>query len=243
MPRPPSGRPAAPAGNEAVARILLVDEVRRFIDLLKNYLKRTTCRVLTARSGGEALAICRQERPDLVFLDAGRPGAGGLEVCRAMKTDPLLRPIPVVIVAGGEREDECRAAGCDGFIAKPVTQEPFLDQVRRFVALLERQEGRIPASLRVEFRAGAGVYTAFTKDLSPHGAFLKSSRPFSAGTRLTLSLYLPGRPPLSLDAEVRRTIARAPGSHLLPGIGVRFLDVPPETRRALEDFLADRLRR
>ena len=245
MVRRSSGRTAAsPPDGEAIARILLVDEVRRFLDLLKNYLKRATCRVLTARTGAEALALCRKERPGLVFLDAGLPGADGLAICRALKDDPLLRAIPVVLLAPAERQDECHAAGCDAVVAKPVTQEAFLEQVRRFVDLLERQEHRIPVSVRTELQVGTATYTAFTKDLSPHGTFLKSPRPFPSGTRLRLTLQLPGgRPPLVLGAEVRRVIGSSAGSHLLPGVGVRFDDVPAEARAVLEDFIAERLRR
>jgi len=245
VPRRSSGRAAAsPPEGEAIARILLVDEVRRFLDLLKNYLKRTTCRVSTARTGAEALALCRKERPGLVFLDAAPSGTGGLETCRALKDDPLLRAIPVVLLAPAERQEECHAAGCDAVVVKPVTQEAFLEQVRRFVALLERQEQRIPVSLRTELQVGATTYTAFTKDLSPHGTFLKSPRPFPSGTRLRLTLHLPGgRPPVVLGAQVRRVVARSAGSHLLPGVGVRFDDVPAEIRAVLEDFIAERLRR
>ena len=235
------GRP--PVGEESgrIARILLVDDVRRLVELMKNYLKRTTCRVLTARNGAEALRSCRKEAPDVVFLDASMPGMDGLEACRALKADPRLRSIPVVIVTTRDRAPECREAGCDDTLAKPVTQDDFLAKVRRFVALRERGEERIPASIRVEFRALAGSYTAYTKDLSAHGAFLKSPRPFAPGTRLTLSVHLSRRqPPLSIEGEVRRVVESVGDIHLIPGIGVRFLDVPPEAVLAIEEFIAGR---
>jgi uncharacterized protein (TIGR02266 family) len=244
MPRPPSrSAPPPPEEGAATASILLVEDVRHFVDLLKNYLRRTTCRVLRARNGSEGIALCRQERPDLVFLDAEMRGTSGIEICRVLKADPLLRGIPIVIVTSGDRQDECRAAGCDGLIIKPVTHEKFLDQVRTFVELLERQEHRIPVSLRVDFKAPTGLYTAFTRDLSPHGTFLKSPRPFAPGTRLRLTIHLPRRSgTLEVDAEVRRVIDAVPGSHLLAGVGVRFVEIPPAVKGALEDFIAERLR-
>ncbi len=245
MPLPKSRvLPSAAPDGERIARILLVDDVRRLIDLLRNYLKRTTCRVLTARNGAEALRICEKERPDLVFLDASLTGMDGLEACRVLKGDPRLRSIPVVLVTSRERTKECLQAGCDDVITKPVTQEEFLARVRRFVALLERGENRIPASLRVEFKAPAGVYTAYTKDLSPHGTFLKSPRPFAPGTRLRLTLHLTrGQPALELVGEVRRVVEAAPGSPLLPGVGIRFIDVTPAASKALEEFISERLGR
>ncbi len=229
------------AEGERTARILLVDDVRALVDLMKHYLKRTTCRVESARDGAEALRICRKEAPDLMFLDASEPSMQGLEACRTLKADPRLRSIPVVIVASREQHAVCLAAGCDDVLAKPVAQQEFLASVRRFVALKERTEERIPSSVRVEFKTPAGSYAAYTKDLSPNGAFLKSRRPFVPGTRLSLTLHLGGgREPLRIEAEVRRLIEGAPGNPLIPGIGVRFLRISAEARRAIEDFIAAR---
>ncbi len=239
--RPDPGSTSPSAEPERIARILLVDDVRRFIELLKNYLRRTTCRVATARTGPEALAICRRDKPDLVFLDEAMPEMSGLEVCRALKADPLLRAVPVVLVTARDRVGECRDAGCDEAIVKPVRQEDFLETVRRFAPLRERLEDRIPISLRVEFTVRSAAYAAFTKDLSPHGMFLKSPRPFALGTRLQLTLHLPGgRPALRLAGEVRRVVEATPGSHLIPGVGVRFTEVDPEALKALREFIAER---
>jgi uncharacterized protein (TIGR02266 family) len=87
-------------------------------------------------------------------------------------------------------------------------------------------------------------YRAYTKDVSPHGIFLKSPRPLAPGTRLSLEIHLPGRvDPLLIEGEVRRVVEGRAGSLLLPGIGVRFLDIGPEARGVLEDFIAARLNR
>ena len=68
MAGPATGRAPAqrPGGDDAdrVARILLVNDARRFLELLKTYLKRTTCRVTTARTAAEALRVSRQEPPE-----------------------------------------------------------------------------------------------------------------------------------------------------------------------------------
>lgn len=250
MARPAGGRGADRAAREnRIVRILLVDDVLPFIELQKNYLKRTTCRILTARTGAQALKVCRMDRPDLILLDEAMPEMDGIEACRHLKADPVVGGVPVVIVTTGERREECLRAGCDAVLIKPFAAPAFLEVVRRFVPLLERNEGRIPVSCRVEFVAQSGSYSAYTRDLSPHGLFLKSPRPFAIGTRLRLTLHLPGRPAaggprstrvLSLEGEVRRLVRPAPGSHLLPGVGVRFVDISPETLSAIEEFIASR---
>ncbi len=230
------------ADDERVVSILLVDDVLPFIELQRNYLKRTTCRILTARTGAQALKVCRQNPPDLVFLDEAMPEMDGVSTCRFLKADPVLGRIPIVIVTSKDRREECVRAGCDDVLVKPLESEAFLEKVRRFVPILERRESRVPVSCRVDFSAKTGSYRAYTRDLSLRGLFLKSPRPFAVGTRLRMVLHLPGRrrEGLEVQGEVRRVILRVPGSHLLPGIGVRFVDPLPEVLRAIEEFVAAR---
>src|SRR5882762_7030593 len=244
----PGARRGAP-DDERIVRILLVDDVLPFIELQRSYLKRTTCRVQSARTGAQALSLCRQDPPDLVFLDAEMPEMDGIAACRFLKADPVLGRIPIVIIAAADRRADCARAGCDDVLIKPLESAAFLETVRRFVPLLERREGRIPVSCRVEFRARVGSYTAYTRDLSVHGLFLKSPRPFAVGTRLQMVLHLPARrggqprekpAPLSVEGEVRRIIRPAPASHLLSGIGVRFVDPDPDVVRVIEEFIAAR---
>ena len=249
MPRPgaPQGTRSS-AGEERVVRILLVDDVLRFIEMEKAYLKRTTCRIVTARTGAQALKICRQDRPDLVVLDEAMPVMDGIEACRHLKADPIVGSVPVVIVTTEGRREDCLRAGCDDVLIKPFDAPAFLEKVRRYAPLLERLESRIPVSCRVEFSARTGNYTAYTRDLSLHGIFLKSPRLFTVGTRLRLVLHLPGPPggasrrtrPLEMLGEVRRVVRPVPGSNLLPGVGVRFLEIPPEALLLIEEFIAAR---
>ena len=242
------GGAVSASGEERVVRILLVDDVLLFIELQKSYLKRTTCRVLTARTGAQALKICRRDRPDLIVLDEAMPEMDGIEACRHLKADPIVGSVPVVIATTEGRREECLRAGCDDVLIKPFAAPAFLEIIRRFAPLMERQESRTPVSCRVEFSARSGTYAAYTRDLSPHGMFLKSPRPFAAGTRLRLVLHLPerqgaaGRRTRSVEllGEVRRVVRPTPGSSLLPGVGVRFLDTPPEALRVIEEFIAAR---
>lgn len=237
------------ADDDRVVRILLVEDVLPLLELQKSYLKRSTCRVLTARTGSQALKLCRRDPPDLVFLDAAMPDIDGLATCRFLKGDPLAGRVPVVLIASPERREECARAGCDEVLIKPFDSGAFLDVVRRFVPLLERRESRIPVSCRVEFSSRVGSYTAYTRDLSAHGLFLKSPRPFALGTRLKMLIHLPvprGRAPadkpapLPVEGEVRRILRPSPVKHLLAGIGVRFVDAPAGTLRAIEEFIAAR---
>src|SRR5262249_37063400 len=88
--------------------------------------------VMAARSADEALAMARQNRPDLVLADAVMPGRTGYDLCHALKSDPTLRSVPVVILCGNSQPyDEARGkqAGADAFLAKPWATQIVVDRL------------------------------------------------------------------------------------------------------------------
>ena len=77
--------------------ILVVDDEPRIVEIVGDYLKQANYRVLTARDGQMALTLARHEHPDLVVLDLMLPGGlDGLDVCRALRSDPFLAGVPGV---------------------------------------------------------------------------------------------------------------------------------------------------
>jgi CheY-like chemotaxis protein len=125
----------------SLPRILLVDDVRLFLELEKSFLNLSQVEILTAANGEEALAIVRRERPDLVFLDLYMPVLDGAVCCATIKGDPELSATPVVMVTTGgkpEEVEQCRAAGCDGLLTKPIDRSAFLDTVSRFIPSFNR---------------------------------------------------------------------------------------------------------
>ena len=125
----------------SLPRILLVDDVRLFLELEKSFLNLAQTEILTAANGEEALAIVRRERPDLVFLDLYMPVLDGAACCAAIKGDLELSATPIVMVTTGgkpEEVEQCRAAGCDGLLTKPIDRTAFLDTVSRFIPSYSR---------------------------------------------------------------------------------------------------------
>ncbi len=80
--------------------------------------------------------------PDLIIMDVMMPGISGLEVTRKLKDDPATADIPIIVTSGyGLRgdEEELRASGCDGFIAKPIGVSEFLELIELLMLRSERQ--------------------------------------------------------------------------------------------------------
>ncbi|MGA8891663.1 MAG: response regulator, partial [Anaeromyxobacteraceae bacterium] len=93
-------------------------------------------RVVPVDNGEDALRKARELRPDVVLADAVMPRMNGYELCQAVKADPQLADVPVLLLAGTfEPFDEARAraARADGHIAKPFDTQSLLARVRELV--------------------------------------------------------------------------------------------------------------
>lgn len=120
----------------APRRILIVEDNELNLKLLHDVLEVHGYATMTAREGEAALAMARDEQPDLILLDLQLPDISGYDAVRQLKQDPQTREIPVVAVtAFAMAGDETKAltAGCDAYIAKPIVLRHFLEVVAHFV--------------------------------------------------------------------------------------------------------------
>jgi CheY-like chemotaxis protein len=107
----------------AVHRILIVDDNHVNLKLVRVVLAGEGYDVRTASDAEEALSALRQWRPRLILMDLQLPGMDGLELTRRLKSDPATSDIVIVaITAYAMKGDEQKAlaAGCDGYITKPI---------------------------------------------------------------------------------------------------------------------------
>jgi two-component system, cell cycle response regulator DivK len=93
--------------------------------------------VLQAGDGLAGVELAQQGHPDLIIMDIDLPGISGLEATRLLKADPATRDIPIIITTAYQYDDEIRASGCDGFMAKPIT-------VTEFVGLIDSLMTAVP---------------------------------------------------------------------------------------------------
>jgi CheY-like chemotaxis protein len=118
-------------------RILVIEDNAQSRELMSYLLKAFGHVPLTANDGVEGLEIAAREQPDLVICDIDLPRMNGCQVARALQDDDTLNPIPRVAVTAlammGDR-DTILASGFDGYIAKPLEPETFVQQIEEFVA-------------------------------------------------------------------------------------------------------------
>ena len=115
-----------------MAKVLIIEDNPGNMTLAVFLLHSAGHTVLSATSAEAGLTLARDEQPNLILMDIQLPGMDGLEATALLKRDEATRTIPVIALTAlamkGD-EERIRAAGCDGYIAKPMRYEAFLSTV------------------------------------------------------------------------------------------------------------------
>ncbi|MCB5175856.1 MULTISPECIES: response regulator [Microvirga] len=117
-------------------RILIVEDTEDNRQILRDLLTNAGFDLVEAHDGRSAVAAAAEFRPDLILMDIQLPILNGYEAIRQIKADTALHPIPIIAVTSyalsGDRE-KARAAGCDGYVAKPFSPRQLLATVRELL--------------------------------------------------------------------------------------------------------------
>ncbi len=117
-------------------KILVIEDNEQNLYLTTFILERYGYEVIQAREGGEGIRLAGQVWPDMILLDIQLPEMDGYEVARALRSDPALARVPIVAVTSyamvGDRE-RILAAGCTGYIEKPINPDTFVAQVEAYL--------------------------------------------------------------------------------------------------------------
>ena len=215
-------------------KILLVDDMRSFLDLEATFLSRAECRLLTASTGLEAIRVARTEKPDLVVLDIEMPEMNGIQACRILRSDAATSSVPVIVLTSMQMEDEARRAGASHFLRKPIDEPTFLAEVKRFLPIVERAETRVAADALVALsRDGKPLETRLV-NLSKTGFYVAAGTRPPIGARFDVAFTLPSDPEGTRVAGVALVVRHGEDP---PGFGCRFRQVSGATRSAFEEWV------
>ncbi len=113
--------------------ILIVDDEADLLDLIEYNLEKEGYSVLKAENGYDGIKLARKYNPDLIILDIMMPKMTGIEVCKVLKEDPVLKIRPVIfLTARGDEKTEIEGLemGADDFLSKPISTSKLVSRIR-----------------------------------------------------------------------------------------------------------------
>jgi CheY-like chemotaxis protein len=226
--------PAAPAEPlpSGVGTVLVIDDEAAVRDLMQRFLTKEGFRVVLAPGGEEGLRLAREVRPDAITLDVMMPGMDGWAVLSALKADPGVADIPVVMLTIVDDRNLGYALGAAEYLTKPIDRE-------RLVTVLEKYRRDLPVLVvddDLEVRQLLG------RMLEPEGytvveaengrAALERLRDVSPSVVL-LDLMMPEMDGFEFVAEFRRHEA----SRGIPIVVITARDLSREDRERLNGYV------
>ena len=127
-----TARPAAAASDGSAGTVLVIDDDPEVRQLLARMLGKDGFRVLEARDGQEGVASARRERPDVITLDVLMPGLDGWGVLAALKNDPAIADIPVVILSIMDERTLGYSLGAAEYLTKPIERAQLSAVLARY---------------------------------------------------------------------------------------------------------------
>ncbi|HEY4001667.1 MAG TPA: response regulator, partial [Candidatus Xenobia bacterium] len=133
--------------------ILIVDDNKQNVQLLKVCLESKEYRTQVAYDGEEGIRLAQEIKPDLVLLDVMLPGMDGFEVCRQLKTQNHTIFLPIIMITAlSEPQDKIRGLeeGADDYLSKPFDRLELYSRVKNLVKLKRLFEDRVTLQKRLE---------------------------------------------------------------------------------------------
>ena len=119
-----------------IKTILVIEDNKLNMKLVNGLVKIGKYRMIEAIDAESGIELIREQRPDLVLMDIQLPGMDGLSATKIIKEDPELKDIPIVALTSyamqGD-EEKALAAGCTGYITKPIDTRNFLKTISQYL--------------------------------------------------------------------------------------------------------------
>ncbi len=224
--------------------ILVVDDLPMFRDLVALFLARTA-RVLQASSGGQALAILKDQPVDLLIADLHMPDMSGASLCRQIRRQPGFDSLPILMLLRSNSPEDARIAvhaGANDMLCKPLARGKLIEAVNHFLERglstgLPRVDLRTPVQIRNEILHAWGT----ARNISRGGIAVETDCELELKSEVAVELTLPDTTlriaPVaeviwSRDSEDKRTTE----------MGLRFVSLDSIALRTLDDFISERTR-
>ncbi len=120
-------------------KVMIIEDNQLNQKIADMIIKQLGHKTIQVYEGKRAVEIAKQEKPDLVILDIKLPDSSGIDVCKAIKSDPELKNIPVIVITALSSDEDKKQivleSGCDNYIAKPFLPHMFAQTIGRYIQI------------------------------------------------------------------------------------------------------------
>ena len=219
-------------------------------DLNRQYLKndamadREDVAVLTAETTDEMLNIHRKEKADLIIARVDLPGMRIEDLFNTIREAKDLRKVSTIIICEDNVMHQARCKQCapNSVFIMPVDKAGLHARLLQLLDIAPRRPYRVTLNVAVEGKFNNKPFLHHTEDISSTGMLIRAKDFLAQGDRITFSFYLPDGMRISARGVVERIVklTAEPGICLY---GVKFTDLGPDARSAIEAFVAKELKK
>jgi signal transduction histidine kinase/CheY-like chemotaxis protein len=222
------------SGGEAGC-VLVIDDDPVIQDLMGSFLQKEGYRVSAAAGGEEGLRRARELRPDVITLDVAMPSMDGWSVLSALKADPDLANIPVIMLSMVDNKTMGYALGAAEYMTKPINRERLINIIRKYSRLRDRHSVLVveddPDTREI-------IKSTLEKDgwkvaTAENGRVALESIAGALPGLVLLDLMMPEMDGLTFLEEFRRL----PNARAVPVVVLTAKDLTPDDRRRLSGYV------
>ena len=236
-----------PSRDREVRTILVVDSSSSILYFLGLLLKRLDYRIVTARSGEDALRLMDESRPSVVLTDVALPAMSGVALLKQIKGRPGCGELPVIMLTAEDNpgiKETCMQLGCAAYLLKPVEPDLLYRTIQAVSESVPRANIRLITSLKVTVgdgsMLGGAARTEYATAISEGGLFISTRYPQPRNAVTPLRIIINGREVIA-KALVLYSNEPAEGLSGEPGMGMKFIEMSDADRAVLRRYIREQL--
>ncbi len=225
-------------------KILIARDLHVLLEQNKTFLNRTDVKAFVADTSDDALRMHRTERADLIITRIDLPGMSCEQFCSQIRADETLRTVSIILVSPNTSAALGRCAECraNAVLLQPVHPLVLMVKAQQLLDIAARETLRVLLRADVDTRSGDESFICRSRNISATGMLIESDKRLAEGSRMSCIFYLPNARKVQVTGKVVRIHEQAPGDEEFQ-YGLMFMDVTPETRQLLIDFVGSTLNR
>jgi len=217
-------------------RIIMLQEFRTALFRDRTFLSRAGIALRTAASNDEVLSLHRDEPAGVIVtrIDAG--AMSGEQLCAALREDPALRNVSVIMVCPNTEAGRAASARCraNEILTLPLDTSLLMAKAQQLLQVPVRKSYRVLLNVTIEGKDRSASFLCKSENVSASGLLIETDRHLQVGDRLACSFFL-GRTQVSASGEIARVIA-PPRDTNLNRYGVRFTEIGEAAKAAIDAF-------